>query len=294
MTAEIHAVIRQFCQPALPLPTDEQPMLRPLADVRALLLDIYGTLVTSACGDVGTSVEQGQAEAADAALAAVGIECRCGGAQVARSLLEAIAAHHEAARQQGVEHPEVDIVRVWGDVLTALADRGHVPGDAISVDLRRLAVEYEVRTNPVWPMPHLIECLAAWRADGRRLGVVSNAQFFTPELFPALLGQTLDELGFCRSLQFYSYRFGEAKPGSSLYRRARAALANLNVGPDEVVYVGNDMLNDVAAAASVGFRTVLFAGDGRSLRRRRDDPRVAGVRPDVTVTDLRQLVECLA
>ena len=46
------------------------------------------------------------------------------------------------------------------------------------------------------------------------------------------------------------------------------ALGKNGVAPGEVLYVGNDMLNDVYAAGQVGFRTALFAGDQRSLRMR--------------------------
>jgi len=55
--------------------------------------------------------------------------------------------------------------------------------------------------------------------------------------------------------------------------------------------VGNDRLNDIAAAARLGMRTALFAGDARSLRWRRGDPRCAGVVPDLIVTHWRQLPE---
>ena len=59
------------------------------------------------------------------------------------------------------------------------------------------------------------------------------------------------------------------------------------------MYVGNDMLNDIASAAKVGLRTALFAGDARSLRWRKGDERVEGVVPDLVLTDLLQLVDCL-
>ena len=36
-------------------------------------------------------------------------------------------------------------------------------------------------------------------------------------------------------------------------------LAEEGIAAREVLYVGNDMLNDVAAASAVGFRTALFA-----------------------------------
>ena len=61
------------------------------------------------------------------------------------------------------------------------------------------------------------------------------------------------------------------------------------IAPDETVYVGNDMLNDIGPAHKVGFRTALFAGDARSLRRRENDPVCAGVKPDFIVSHLQQV-----
>ena len=48
----------------------------------------------------------------------------------------------------------------------------------------------------------------------------------------------------------------------------------------------------VAPAAAQGFRTALFAGDARSLRKREDDGLT--VRPDLILTDLDQLISCLS
>ena len=65
------------------------------------------------------------------------------------------------------------------------------------------------------------------------------------------------------------------------------------LGPAEVLAVGNDMLNDVLPARETGFRTALFAGDARSLRLREGDPRLDVFSPDLVLTDLDQLPECL-
>lgn len=142
-------------------------------------------------------------------------------------------------------------------------------------------------------MPGLLPCLAGIRQRGLTLGIVSNAQFYTPELFPALLGRTLEELGFDSELQFYSYQSGEAKPSKALYEQAYDRLSQRGFAVHEVLYMGNDLLNDVLPASQVGFRTALFAGDARSLRMRPDDPRVAGLLPDLVVTELSQLPVCL-
>ncbi|MEM1063178.1 MAG: HAD family hydrolase, partial [Planctomycetota bacterium] len=155
--------------------------------------------------------------------------------------------------------------------------------------LARLATEYECRVNPVWPMPGCRELLRALHARRLPLGIVSNAQFFTEDLFEALLDADRPSLGFEPDLEVFSYKTEEAKPGEELYRRAADALAARGLTPAETLYVGNDMLNDVTPAAAVGFKTVLFAGDERSLRMREGDERVTGVIPDAIVTELPQL-----
>jgi putative hydrolase of the HAD superfamily len=53
------------------------------------------------------------------------------------------------------------------------------------------------------------------------------------------------------------------------------------------------MLNDIWPAQNLGFRTALFAGDLRSYRPRKDDPRVQGLQPDLVLGDLSQLEACV-
>ena len=155
-----------------------------------------------------------------------------------------------------------------------------------------------MRVNPVWPMPGVAETLQTLRRRGKVLGVVSNAQSFTPRLFAVAGGEledfgSLEQLGVDHDLQFFSFESREAKPGTSLYAEAVATLERRGLKPEQTLYVGNDLLNDIKPAAEVGFKTALFAGDARSLRLREDDDRVAGVSPDIEVTELPQLLDCV-
>ncbi len=293
MTSRFRDTILRHCQPADPIPTGQPTRLVPLSGVRAVLFDIYGTMLISASGDVGTAADEQKSTAFAEALAAAEVAPGEGDSGGGQALVETIRRHHEQAHARGVEYPEVEIRRVWCDVLERIGARGENGKPPDGPRIERIAVEYEVRSNPVWPMPQLAACLAGLAADGLQLGIVSNAQFFTPLLFPALLDRDLDALGFPRPLQLYSFEFGQAKPGKYLYERAAEALSSRSIRADEVVYVGNDLLNDVAPAGKLGFRTALFAGDARSLRLREGDPRVAGVEPDLIVTDLAQLNECV-
>jgi len=282
------ATFRKLSRPLTPEPTEVASRLGNLPGIRAVLFDIYGTLVISGSGDIGVAGKMGRAEAFDASLAACGIRADCGQQGVER-LLATIERHHAQAREQGVAHPEVDLLRVWWETLSSLAAEGLLP----AVDAGNLAAEYEARVNPVWPMPGAAECLASLRDGGRILGIISNAQAYTPAMLAALFSESLAALGFDRDVQYFSYQCREAKPSTRMYRMAREALGARGVAPEQVLYIGNDMLNDIWPASKVGFRTALFAGDARSLRMREDDSRVAALRPDLILEDLHHLCDCL-
>lgn len=285
----IRAILRGHHQALQPEPTGLAPRLKPLDGLRAVVFDIYGTLLISGVGDVGTTIQADRSEVFhDVLVEFLGEDVATRPDVDFTVFTEVISAHHERSRNAGIAHPEVDIVAVWHEVLDRLGLTHALEDGALS----RLAVEFETRTNPVWRMPHARECLEAVRARGLRLGIVSNAQFFTPELFPCLFGQSLNELGFDERLQFFSYEYGHAKPGLLLFEKLAAALNSDGIEPAEAVYVGNDMLNDVYAAQQIGFRTALFAGDARSLRLRDGDPRTDGVAADVILTDFSQLATC--
>lgn len=287
MICDYQQIIRQHCRALEPIPTTAAKRISRLSDIRAVLFDVYGTMIISSSGDVGANVDAAKATAIDAALSSMAIDFPGSPEECFGKYVETIQQHQSRARNQGVEFPEVDIVSVWQELLAAMSAQG------AEVDWKRLAIEYEVRANATWQMPGLSTCLERLRASGMYLGIISNAQFFTLELFPSLLGKTLDELGFEADLQFYSYRYGHAKPGLHLYRLAVQALELRKILPSQTLYVGNDLLNDIMPAKDVGFRTALFAGDKRSLRLREDDSRVAGVVPDVIITELADLADCI-
>ena len=292
------AIIARHLHPLEPQPTGRQPRLEKLDGVRAVLLDIYGTMLISGSGDVGTAAATNKADALVASLEAVGLSFAGTGEDGTADFVATIERHHDRQRAKGSEYPEVRIGEVWIDVLKAWEKSGQLGGDRDESTASRLAIEYEMRVNPVWPMPGVAETLQTLRRRGKVLGVISNAQSFTPRLFAVAGGEledfgSLEQLGVDHDLQFFSFESREAKPGTSLYAEAVATLERRGLKPEQTLYVGNDLLNDIKPAAEVGFKTALFAGDARSLRLREDDDRVAGVSPDIEVTELPQLLDCV-
>ncbi|MEA3640626.1 MAG: HAD family hydrolase [Lamprobacter sp.] len=288
------ARIRDLSTPLEPKPTGMEPWLEPLQGIKAVLFDVYGTLLISASGDIGLGGNPSGSIGLPALLANAGINAdtrpsRSGIQQQLRApigerLSAAIRADHADARASGKLYPEVDIRAIWA---TLLAEHGY---QATPQQLERIAVEYECRINPVWPMPGLADLLGALRQRGLLLGIVSNAQFYTPLILEAVLGQAPAELGLEPSCSAWSYQLREAKPSTIIYQVALDGLARKHgIPPEQVLYIGNDRRNDIWPAQQLGLKTALFAGDARSLRLREDDPKLIGVSADRVMTQLDQV-----
>ena len=77
------------------------------------------------------------------------------------------------------------------------------------------------------------------------LGIVSNAQAYTPLLFEAFFEDDMAALGFEDMLCIWSYEHGTAKPGKMLYELCAERLLALDgIRPNQVLYIGNDRRND--------------------------------------------------
>jgi putative hydrolase of the HAD superfamily len=281
------SIIRKNASPLKPVPTDLRQSGSLRRPVRALLFDLYGTLFMSGSGDIATSEdvaisqERVKRDRLEALLRRYDLDYDP--ERVQERYSAAIRDEHERLRGKGVDYPEVVIERIWKGVLGFDSDER----------ARTFSVEYESMFNPVWPMPHASTLLTAVRDQELYMGIVSNAQFFTPLLFETFMGASALELGFTEELALYSYVYGFAKPSTFLFERARDKLLKRGIDASEALFVGNDMLNDVYTAQRVGFQTVLFAGDKRSLRLRSDDVRCNKLKPDLTINDLLQLSEVL-
>ena len=281
-----------------PESTGVEPKLKKLDNIRAVMFDIYGTMLISGSGDVGTAAATNKADALAAALGDTGVTYTGDAATAIEDFAAVIDIHHQRLKLAGIEYPEVRIGEVWADVAKRWADRGDIKKMPDEIALSKLAIEYEMRVNPVWPMPGVLATCEGLRKKGKVLGVISNAQSFTPRLFAAVGGElgeirSLTEMGIDHDLQVFSFEMRFAKPGRRMYEEAASVLDDRGLHPEQVLYVGNDLLNDVTPATQVGFRTALFAGDARSLRMREGDDRVAGIDPTLVITELPQLLECV-
>jgi putative hydrolase of the HAD superfamily len=278
--------IQKFSTKLEPKPTGIAPVLSAQKNIKACIFDIYGTLFMSGCGDIslveGTNRDQILQEVLHTH------QFSTQSTNLSNCFYNCIHRQQKIRRSEGIDYPEIEIRDVWK---TFLKETGitNVEKEAIE----HMAIDYECRVNPIWPMPNLQKTLKSLREKGILLGIVSNAQFFTPHLFETFTGKTIPENGFENDLCIYSYKLHIGKPSLKIYHPLIEALSKRSIKPQEALFVGNDLRNDVWPAQDVGMRGVLFAGDNRSLRLREDDSRSTKQPANAIITDLEQIPELI-
>ena len=275
-------------KPLRPIPTSTEASLSTLGDIKAVIFDVYGTLVVSGSGDVGSANDSDRGTFLQSSVESVS-DLKDIQIPTVADLQHEIRISNEARRSETCPKPEVDIVDIWRTTLA----KANPSTDLSTGAVVQLAAEYESRANPTWPMPGASELLAQLHNHQVPMGIVSNAQVFTISLVEDLLGRALEGGGLALDLCIFSNRFRQAKPGPRMFQVLCRALKRQGIQPQQAVYVGNDMLNDVWAASQAGLKTAWFVGDRRSIRPRQDDDRCRNLNPDVTLTNLLQLLECM-
>jgi len=285
----------------VPVPTTFCPNLKTDSPnkIKAVIFDIYGTLLISSSGDIDqTSLSS---ENMREAMEAGGFDltsCQPGVCSfLLEQLQENIAIQHKELHLQGHPFPDVDIFKVWEGMFEA-AEKENLLKRSGTESLTDTIFVFEILSNKVYPMPGMKEVLLAIKEKGIPMGIVSNAQFYTPIIMNYFLTgkfSNRQEIEFFEEdLSIFSFKELRAKPDTALFNPIVATLdSKYNVQASEAIFVGNDMLKDVYTATKSGLRTVLFAGDERSLRLRENDARVKGMFPDFIINDLSQLIKII-
>lgn len=267
-------------------------------DAKAIIFDIYGTLLISASGDVDKAEYNGSMvrKALEAANFLILKDTEKAYDTIYKQFNTCLDKHLADGREAGKPYPEVNIIAVWDDTLKAAVAEGLIKKTEES-DLYLFTFVFELQTNKVWPMPQLNEVIASIKEKQIPLGIVSNAQFYTPVIMNYFLNNVCKSgrsiTPFEDDISVFSFEELRGKPDTKLFEKLLPALSERKIKPEEVLFVGNDMLKDAYTASQVGFKTVLFGGDERSYRLRLNDERTVNLKPDFIITELNQLIEII-
>ncbi len=240
-------------------PRPEPP---PAKRYRAVIFDIYGTLLIAPAGGVKPD------PFIDPVLREI---IRQAGhtppVSPSDDLHAAVLRHHAASESR---FPEVDLRVLWREIL-------HLGDDH---DITPLVLETEQAWHPAKLMPGGASFIQRLARNGISLGLLSNAQC---NVLTAL-GPLADF--FAPELSLLSYQLGIAKPSPELFQTMVDRLAGRGIASDETLFVGNDPLHDIIPAAAAGFRTALFTGHPDSLR-------PGDCQPDIEFRKWSELVEII-
>ena len=287
-------------KPLTPLSTGIPPRLARDENIKCVVFDVYGTLLISASGDIDKlklSTSCVMNSFAQCGIDILSKDPAHSAEYVIRRYKETIKELKNKARAENNEHPEINIREVWRMLLSSLhAEKLINKGSIDEVDL--LALHFEILSNPVYPMPFMAEIIHSLRRRDIPLGIVSNAQFYTPMIMNYFLGEEIENDGEIRAFEpemsIYSYRESISKPSTVLFEKLLEGASSYGLKNSEILFVGNDMLKDIYPAQKLGIRTALFAGDARSLRLRQEEPMLAEVIPDYTINNLEQIMDIVS
>ncbi|HUI91890.1 MAG TPA: HAD family hydrolase [Chitinivibrionales bacterium] len=256
-----------------------------LADIRVALFDVYGTLVNYWKRVFAT--EAGRQHAVLAAFDKV-ID-RFG---IKKYLVEMnpdeppektlsdlyhglISLKHGLAAEKNIEFPEVRIEDIWEAILLMLERHGYDPsGLALgkgSDFLRCMAYCYNFFAFNRGLYPGVADALQRLKEENILLGILSNAQFYTPiDLSLFLRDQSNGDIDdysrlFEHDFVFFSFEYGVSKPNSLLFRKLFDALYQHQILPSQALLVGNDLVSDIKPAQEAGMKTAFFTGDNRCV-----------------------------
>jgi len=285
-----------------PVPTLLKPFIKKDPAIKAFIFDVYGTLLISASGDIDESVFSGEnlIRAFDSAGIRIDKSVKDKPALLIGILDEfrkSVRDFHNQERTEEKPYPEVDILHLWEKIIISRKSKKQLILDGPPC-IKCFTFVFEVLSNRIYPMPGMNELLNHLSSREYPLGIVSNAQFYTPVILNFFLNQSVSEdedvMPFDPDLTVFSYKYMRSKPDLFLFELVKKQ-CNQKYGlfADEILFVGNDMYRDIYPAFVAGFKTALFAGDTKSLRLRQEKPELKKIVPDFIITDLMQLLSIL-
>lgn len=138
---------------------------------------------------------------------------------------------------------DIDLKTYLRDLYSALG----IPAEATDTLIDRAEIHNRERSLWTWTQPWVAGTLAALRADGWRMSVISNAD--------GRVEHQLAELGLREGFEavFDSACLGIAKPDSRIFRHACDALG---LSPADCLYIGDTFFIDVWGANHAGMGAV--------------------------------------
>jgi FMN phosphatase YigB (HAD superfamily) len=291
-------------------PEVERPKARPhlvhLPEIRAVLWNVYGTLLAIPGGEL--YLEHPNEFVMDVALDKTIQEFKMWGSMTRKpghpaEYLRRVYAGLLAEQRTGTEkYPEVAADRLWEAFIKKLLQKDYKFDagffGALNEFSRKVAYFFHASLQGTACYLGAADALRHVAGHGLVQGLLADGQCFTPvQLQRGLAKQgagCLDEL-VDPGVRVLSYELRARKPSDRPFRQAVSLLAQKGIGPEAILHVGSRLVQDLQPARRLGMKTGLFAGDKAALQEApeqlKQHLKEPANRPDVLLTELGQIAE---
>jgi hypothetical protein len=284
-----------------------RPHLVSLHGIKAVLWNVYGTLLAIPLGEI--VFEHPQNLLMDIALDKTINEFKMWGSMSRKPGQPAEYMRHlyntELMLQRGIStserYPEILSERIWESLIKKLFQKDYTFDAGFFGSLneysKKVAYFFHASLQGTGAQAEAALALKLTADAGLVQGLLADGQCFTcVQLARALKKQEADldlEQLLPSALRTVSCEVRARKPSETIFRHALAALAEEGIGPDEVLHVGTKLTRDIAPARKMGMRTALYAGDKSSLEAKPELLKEPAHRPDVLLTELGQIAQVI-
>ncbi|MBU4283844.1 MAG: HAD hydrolase-like protein [Nanoarchaeota archaeon] len=247
--------------------------------IKAIIFDIYGTLLKQ--GDLENSLAKKEMLLKAFSKIKKKYKLKSTPNELLDLFVSSIDRIHRIKKARGIKSPEVKIEKIWAMILKKIDYRFD------KNFLFKIAYEHNCMTGKRALYPNVILTLKKLKEKGLKLGIVSNAQFYTEMDMNSLLSKDLDIKSlydlFDKNLVFMSYKLGYSKPNPKAFIILKEKLKKIGIKPNETLYIGNDMIKDVLTAKKQSFKTCLFVNIETKY--------AIAVKPDYKIKDIRLIID---
>ena len=285
------------------------PYLKPLAEIKAVAWNVYGTLLRISDGDL--LFQHPQAIRMEIALDKTIQEFNMWNSMTRKPgkpweymQLKYLHVWDElkmASSGRKGDMTEVNSAHIWKKLLGMLDKKDYEYDTGFYGDLdelsEKVAYFFHSSLQGVEASEGALRALLTIQSGGLRQSLLADAQPFTiVQLFRALVEQgtiARPDALFTPSLNTFSYVEAVRKPSKTLFLRAVDRFVKIGIEPEQILYISSRVRDDLAVAKSLGMRTALYAAEKLGLQASSEEMKDIATKPDRLITNLDQVREIL-
>ena len=298
---------RNLIWPKVPAPkkVNAKPSIDHLPGIRAVLWDIYGTLLRTPDG--GFTLFPEQEIRLQVALEKTIHEFNMWNSMYRKpgppwqSMINQYRDYAErlsmAATKRSGDFTDVNLVHVWQGIVNRLFDKEYsydidTYGDVDQLS-EKVAYFFHQNLQATEARDGAVQAVCELSEIGIQQGLLGDGQSFTILQLARGLSQKgsippVAEL-FPTANNLVSYQMGIRKPSKSLFQQAAGQLAGKGIEPGEILHVSCRLKTDLAPAKALGMKTAVLVCEKNGLEATANLLKDPQTRPDRLLTDITQI-----